>query len=383
MTESETVCRGAEETAVCRQVTIIIPCYQPDEKLLGTLRDLIGLGFDDIIVVNDGSDADKHVYFERARELPGVTLLEHPVNRGKGAALRTAIGWFIENRPDRAGAVTADADGQHRPVDILACAESMIRFGDKLILGVRDFSLPHVPKRSRTGNRITSGVFRVLCGLKISDTQTGLRALPAAILPDMMKVEGDRYEYETNMLLALKTYGIDYREEKIETVYLEENKSSHFRPVRDSIRIYSLILKYVASSTAATVIDLLVFYLLQRFFAPVLTGFFGQIDTIVCTVIARAVSTLVNFFLNRNVVFRSDAPVGKTILKYYALAIPVMLVSGGSVTLLRRLFGAERALIITLIKCVIDTVLYFLNFRIQRAWVFASKPDGKPGVSKN
>ena len=361
-----------ENRGACGQVSIIIPSYQPDEKLLSTIDGLLELGFDDIILVNDGSDEDKHVYFERARELPGVTLLEHPVNRGKGAALKTAIAWFVGNRPDRAGVVTADADGQHRPADILACAEKMLEEGDKLILGSRDFSLPGVPKRSRTGNRITSTVFRVLCGLKISDTQTGLRALPASILPYMLKVDGNRYEYETNMLLALKTYGIGHCETKIETVYIEDNKSSHFRPVRDSIRIYSLILKYLASSTAATLIDLLAFYLLQKFLAPSLTGFLAGIDTLFCTILARTLSTLVNFVLNRRVVFKSEVPVLKTLLRYYALAIPVMLVSGGSVTLLRRLFGAAMPSVITLIKAVIDTILYFVNFRVQRAWVFAA-----------
>ena len=349
---------------------MIIPSYQPDEKLIATLKGIYELGFDDVIVVNDGSDPDKQKYFDEAVSL-GATVLVHPRNRGKGAALRTAFAWFIENRKDREGAVTADADGQHRPADILACAEKMLAEGDKLVLGVRDFSQPDVPKRSRTGNRITSLSFLIFCGLRISDTQTGLRAFPAAILPDMLKVDGDRYEYETNMLLSLKGYGIGHCEQKIETVYIEENKSSHFRPVRDSIRIYSLILKFVASSTLATVIDLGAFYLLQKFLAPVLPGLLGKADTIVCTAIARFISTLVNFVLNRRVVFKSELPVGRTLARYYALAIPVMLVSGGSVTLLRKLLGAGGAFIITCIKCVIDTTLYFVNFRVQRVWVFA------------
>ncbi len=349
---------------------MIVPSYQPDEKLIATLKGIYDLGFDDVIVVNDGSDADKQKYFDEAASL-GAAVLVHPRNRGKGAALRTAFAWFLENRKDRDGAVTADADGQHRPADILACAEKMLAEGDKLVLGVRDFSQPDVPKRSRAGNRITSLSFLIFCGLRISDTQTGLRAFPASILPDMLKVDGDRYEYETNMLLSLKGYGIGHCEQKIETVYIEENKSSHFRPVRDSIRIYSLILKFVASSTLATVIDLGAFYLLQKFLAPVLPGLLGKADTIVCTVIARVISTLVNFALNRKVVFKSELPVGRTFARYYALAIPVMLVSGGSVTLLRKLLGARGAFIITCIKCVIDTTLYFVNFRVQRAWVFA------------
>lgn len=357
------------ENSAARKVTVIVPSYQPDEKLEKVVCGLEEMGFDDIIVIDDGSSPEKKCFFPKPQEHPAMTLLVHPVNRGKGAALKTAFDYFLKNREGRAGVVTADGDAQHRPEDILACSERMISEGEKLVLGVRDFSLPHVPKRSRRGNRITSAVFLILCGLKISDTQTGLRAIPACHLTSLLKVDGDRYEYETNMLLAMKGNGIRYCEEKIETVYIEENQTSHFRPVRDSLRIYSLILKYVFSSIAATVIDLVAFYLLMTFLAPHL----GVAQEMICTVIARAISSLSNFALNRRVVFRSHESVFKTMLKYYALAIPVMLVSGGSVTLFSRLLSATAPWLVTVIKVIVDTILYFVNFRIQREWVFSEK----------
>ena len=366
---------SSEITDAEKRVTVIVPSYQPDEKLLRVVTGLEALGFDDIIVVNDGSSEDKKPIFDEAASHPAVTLLIHPQNRGKGAALRTAFTWFSENRPDREGVVTADGDAQHLPADILACAKRMLEEKDKVVLGVRDFSQSNVPKRSRSGNRITSAVFLILCGLRISDTQTGLRAIPSSLIPTMLKVTGDRYEYETNMLLAFKTYHIEYSEQKIETVYIEENQTSHFRPVRDSIRIYSLILKYVASSALSTLIDLLAFYLLQKFLAPVFGGVFAATDALVCTVIARAISTVTNFFLNKEVVFRSDLPVGRTIVRYYLLAIPVMIVSGTTLILLKRWLGADHPFILTLLKAVVDTILYFLNFRIQREWVFAAKKE--------
>ena len=357
-----------------KKVSVIIPSYQPDEKLMKVVNGLEELGFDDIIIIDDGSDENHKAPFDEARTHKSVTVLVHEHNRGKGAGLRTAFDFCVNNRRDKIGIVTADGDAQHRPEDILACAKLMAEKEDQLILGVRDFSLPHVPKRSRMGNRITSTVFLLLCGLKISDTQTGLRALPLSMLPDMLTVKGDRYEYETNMLLAMKTFNIRHSECKIETVYIEENQTSHFRPFRDSMRIYSLILKFVASSLAATLLDLLLFWLLTQFLATSLRESLADIAvTVICTVIARIVSSSFNFIINRKVVFKSDIPVGITLAKYYAVAVPIMLTSGGLVYLLKNLLGTSVPVLVTLIKMLVDTALYFVSFRMQREWVFAKK----------
>lgn len=361
-------------TAAQKRVTVIVPSYEPDEKLMRVVTGLEEAGFDDIIVVDDGSSEENKKNFPKPEEHPGLTLLVHPKNRGKGAALRTAFAWFRDNRPDRAGVVTADGDAQHRTEDILACSERMLAEENKLILGVRDFSLPHVPKRSRLGNRITAGAFRILFGMKISDTQTGLRAIPRDYILDMLEIKGDRYEYETNMLLGLKDMGLGLAEQTIETVYIEENQTSHFRPVRDSIRIYSLMLKYLASSLFSTLVDLIAFYLLTKFLGPHLPLWCNEF---VCTAIARITSATCNFILNKRVVFGNKDDVGKTLLRYTALAVPVMLTSAGCVKLLKWLFGATYPIVVTLIKMLVDTILYFVNFRFQRAWVFAKRKEDK------
>jgi glycosyltransferase involved in cell wall biosynthesis len=356
------------EKSFAHRVTVVIPSYQPDEKLCRVVKELEEVGFDDIIVINDGSSPEKSVFFPDPSEHPAVTLLEHKVNRGKGAALKTAFAYFLENRPDREGVVTADGDAQHRPSDVLACAEAML-CSDAPVLGARDFSLPHVPRKSRAGNRITSAVFFLLCGLRISDTQTGLRAIPTRFLDVLCEVNGDRYEYETNMLLEMKRLHVSWREQKIETVYIDENQTSHFRPFWDSVRIYSLILKFVFSSGCSAIVDILAFYLLKKFLSPLLPFF----PVLIPTVIARTVSSVTNFSINRRVVFRSGESVLKTCLKYYALAIPVMLISAGSVRGLSELIGDDAPAFVTLLKMLVDTVLYFINFRVQREWVFAPK----------
>ena len=147
-------------------ISVVLPSLDPDEKLAAVIDGLLEYGFQDIILVNDGSKPENLHYFETAATHPEVHLLHHEVNRGKGAALKTAFQWFVENRPDAAGVVTVDGDNQHHPEDTRHCSEEMMKTG-KVILGCRDFGLSHVPQRSRMGNRITCTVFKVLCGMTI------------------------------------------------------------------------------------------------------------------------------------------------------------------------------------------------------------------------
>lgn len=367
------------------RISVVLPSLDPDEKLTAVIDGLLEYGFSDIILVNDGSRPEcLHFFTDAAQAHPEVHLLNHEVNRGKGAALKTAFAWFLENRPDALGVVTVDGDNQHHPADTRSCCEHMLSSG-RVTLGCRDFSLPQVPPRSRMGNRITSMVFRLFCGIRLSDTQTGLRAIPRDALPLLSQVAGERYEYETNMLLAMKTNGLAFDEVKIRTVYIEENKGSHFHPVRDSWRIYKLILAhffhYALSSLTSSAIDLALFSLLER----LLSGALGGLAlTAAATVIARVVSSLCNFFLNKRVVFRSGISTGKAMARYYALAVPMMaaqaLLTQGVFSLLHL---RETGLLHTLVYAVVMTVLYFVGYSIQRRWVFADHPKTTPRGNEN
>ena len=234
-----------------KNVTVVLPSLDPDEKLGAVIDGLLEYGFSDIVLVNDGSKEENLHYFTEAAQHPQVTLLHHPHNLGKGAALKTAFRYVLENRPESAGVVTVDGDNQHHPEDTRNCTLHMLETG-RLTLGVRDFSLPEVPARSRFGNRTTSLVFKIFVGLSIDDTQTGLRAIPRRDLEALTEISGERFEYETNMLLAMKEQGIPFDQVKIRTVYIEENKSSHFRAIRDSWRIYKLILAHFFMYTASS-----------------------------------------------------------------------------------------------------------------------------------
>ncbi len=359
---------------------VILPSLNPTDKLCAVVDGVIEAGFGCIIVVDDGSAPEFKEPFRIAAEKPQVTVLTHEVNLGKGAGLKTAFTHLIEKRPDIIGAVTADGDGQHLAKDIVACAEAVDVHPGTLIMGCRNFDLPHVPPKSKSGNKITSGIFRILCGIVLSDTQTGLRAMGRDLFGKMLEIGGERYEYETNMLLELHSAGVAYTEVEIETVYEDNNSGSHFRPIRDSARIYKLIFahvfrrlfrffKYLLSSGASAAVDLLAFWLLHM----LLGGILGKAAVVVCTALARAISSFVNFNLNKSLVFNSNGSYGRTMVKYYILCVVQLCVSAGLVELLGRLFSTETSWLLTVLKAVVDTCLFFVSYRIQKAWVFKTK----------
>ena len=346
-------------------ITIVLPSLDPDEKLNMVVQGLLSVGFSDIVIVNDGSDAAHMAPFEEAAKHPEVTVLTHETNRGKGRALKTAFSYIVENRKECLGVVTVDGDNQHTAKDIKACAEKMVETGG-VVFGCRNFDLPNVPKHNRMGNKITSMVLRIFCGIKLSDTQTGLRAIPAKYLELMTTVRGERFEYETEMIFALKRDRIPFHEVTIETVYIEENKSTHFHPVRDSFRIYGIILSFMFSSAASCVIDYLIFTILVFFLEDKVTRWKRLLFAVLP---ARAVSSLFNFTLNRKAVFRSEAPMKQTMLRYYTLCVIQTALSYGGVFLLSTLLDAGSALEVWL-KVIVDIVLFMISFRVQQRWVF-------------
>ena len=360
------------------KISVVLPSLDPDEKLIAVVDGLLEYGFSHIILVNDGSKEENlHYFTDLAAQHPEITLLHHEVNKGKGAALKNAFNWFLQNRPEGFGVITVDGDNQHHPEDTRACCYHMMESGHTT-LGCRDFNQEDVPARSSFGNKMTSMIFKVFVGMTISDTQTGLRAIPRDVLEQLVDVYGDRFEYETNMLLAFKQKGIPFDEVKIRTVYIDENKSSHFRVIHDSWRIYKLILahffRYTVSSVVSAVVDTVTYSLLSWLLSSVLQGF---ALTAAAGVGARVISSLLNFFMNQKLVFRTNVSTGKAMLRYYCLALPQMaaqvLLTQGVYTL----FGiADSATgLRTVIYAVVMTVLYFLSYVIQQRWVFAPQKN--------
>lgn len=361
-------------------VTVILPSLDPDEKLNLVVTGLLAEGFTDIVVVNDGSHEDHLQPFRDAAAHPEVTVLVHEVNKGKGRAMKTAFAWCLEHRPEIDGVVTVDGDNQHKPEDVRACAEAMVREPDKVWLGVRDFSLKQVPLRSKLGNTLTRGIMKLACGVSVSDTQTGLRAIPARYLPLMCQIPGERYEYETQMLLSLRSAGVGIAEKVIQTVYIDENQTSHFNTLRDSWKIYRIIfrhmfrslvsfLKFSASSILCFLLDNGLFTLLNVcVFASLADG----ARNYAATYGARLVSSVVNYSLNRELVFRSRSSRARSIGRYFLLAVLQAGVSAGLLFLLARLFHAS-GMGETLVKMGVDLCLFLASYQLQKRWVFKAK----------
>ena len=232
-----------ERSAVLRDLAIVLPSLDPDQKFDAVVRGLAEAGFAHIVIVDDGSDEQHQLPFQRAEAYPACTVLHHGVNKGKGRALKTAFAHVHRELPDAQGVITIDGDGQHLLEDIIACGERMLSEGDKVVLGCRDFDQPGVPPRSVAGNKTTSRMFRLFYGIRLSDTQTGLRAIPSCYLERFEQIEGERFEYETNMLLEMKRRKIAFVEQPIATVYDEEDYSSHYNAVKDSWRIFRIMFK--------------------------------------------------------------------------------------------------------------------------------------------
>ncbi len=349
-----------------QQVSIIIPSLSPDDKLLSLLGDLREAGFSHIVVVNDGSSADYNRYFVAAREEYGCTVLTHAVNQGKGRALKTAFNYLLSECPDCQAAVTVDSDGQHRIHDIRRVAQETLDHPDALVMGCRDFSdnNPDIPPRSRFGNRTTSRVLRLLCGITLSDTQTGLRGVSAGAMRRFMTTKGERFEYEMNMILDAHEHKMPLIEVPIDTVYIEENRTSHFNPLKDSLRIYAVFSKFILASASSFVVDIVLYTLFLALVGK--TTIIPTQAIVISSVLARILSALFNFAVNKKSVFKSQGNTTRHLWRYALLCVCQMALSAWGTAQLYAMLKIHS----TLLKLVVDTVLFLLSFRIQRGWVF-------------
>lgn len=355
---------NAVEPATAMQPVVIIPAYEPSAALPPLVQDLLSRGVERVIVVDDGSSQACAPLFEQLRTMPGVAVLHHARNMGKGRALKTAFNHLLVEHPDCPGAVTADADGQHLAVDILRVLREMHSRPGTLVLGSRNFKTDDVPLRSRLGNRATLGVFRFFTGLGLGDTQTGLRGIPATFLPRLLSVRPEGYDFELEMLILAARSGLPIHEVPITTVYLDGNATSHFNPLLDSFKVYFVFLRFSALSLATAAIDYTIFAIMA-----LLTG---HILLAIC--LARLGAGVFNFTLAKSWVFKSRGEVRQEALRYAGLVAVLMAFSYTMTVAL----NAGIGLPLLLAKAVSELLLFVLSFAFQRQCVFAGPRQEGP-----
>jgi len=341
---------------------IIIPVYQPNHLLIKLVDDLFALNLKNLLIIDDGSKAEFAPIFATL-ESKGCTVLHHDINMGKGAAIKTGILYAYQTFPDIFGYVTCDADGQHQPHDILNISNTLDTHPDSLILGSRDFSSPDVPKKSRMGNRFSSFYFKLTTGITCHDTQTGLRGIPKALTPLALTIKENRYDYEMTFLTTVAKSGHTIIMTPISTVYLDSNSSSHFRPFVDSVRIYKEPIKFALSSLLCAGVDIGLFTLLTILLESSLIKVIFM-----ATLIARIASGILNFLLNRRWSFRNTNPIKRQFVRYLALYLAQLGLSFAFVSLLSFI-----PIHLTLIKLLVDSLLFMGSFFIQKNWVFSTK----------
>ncbi|NLA32767.1 MAG: glycosyltransferase family 2 protein, partial [Mollicutes bacterium] len=264
-----------------KDIAIIIPIYNPDLGITKKFIEEAEKEFNNLIIIDDGCNEEFKDFFKSFKR---HTVLTHHVNQGKGRAIKTAFNYILNEMPNIKGSVVADCDGQHSVKDIKKVAEALLKNPHKLVLGVRDFTSKDVPPRSKFGNKITINVFKIFLGLTISDTQTGLRGYSDILMPIFLKTKGERYEYETNMLIECQELDIPILEVKIRTIYIENNKTSHFNPIKDSIIIYKLFIKYILSAISSFILDIILFSIFLLLTEKILLS----------TILARIISSIYN-----------------------------------------------------------------------------------------
>ena len=216
---------------------IVIPSLNPDNKLIKLVKELQVANLNNILIVDDGSSSQ-----DIFNQLNDCIIIHHDINKGKGEALKTAFREADKYFKNITGYITCDSDGQHTVEDIKKISDNL---KEDIILGVRDFSGKNVPSRSRFGNRFSSLFYYLSTGYKLSDTQTGLRGIPYKYKKLSLETKGSRFEYEMNFLNNVAMNNIKIDTIPIKTIYLNKNKGSNFKTIRDSYFVFKDLFDYI------------------------------------------------------------------------------------------------------------------------------------------
>ena len=341
-------------------LVILIPSFNPNQKLLTLVMELSQLKWNEIIIINDGSSNESLQFFDKLKNINNVRVITHAVNLGKGAALKTGIKYVKNKKIKIDGLITVDSDGQHLIEDIIKVAQSTRNRENDVIFGVRSFK-EDTPFRSKFGNNITKYLLYIFNGISINDSQTGLRYLPVSTFSKLLKLPGNKYEYELECLFALRDLGHNITQIQINTIYIDENSGSHFRPIIDSAKIYLVFAKFSLSSLLSFGLDITIFSIFLWYFDSIFSA----------TIIARIISGIFNFTINRSIVFQSNKSKNLVIqsIKYFILWVFIAMISG----LIVSSFQGGDAYMIIPFKIFVDLLLFLITFYVQKTFIFRTK----------
>ncbi len=354
-----------------KKFIVIIPSYEPERNFVNYAKRVLTRA-DKLIVVNDGSNSSFDAIFNKIAKMENAVVINYQPNHGKGYALKQAFDYCVKNFDKNDIIVTADCDGQHKLNDVFHVFNVTSEHPEGIILGSRDFEQKNVPKRSKAGNKNIRRIFKFFYGIKLNDTQTGLRGFSVGMAEKFLTVKGDRFEYEMAQLIYAKKKNIPIYETPITTVYPDEPKDhkSHYRAFRDSMRVLGVTLKnlnwYMISSAVSAVLDVVIFWLLAQVVFKNTTA----VNSLIATVTARVCSSVVNFIFNWKFVFGGASK--KSIVKYYILWLCQLGASYGIVILFGNVIGWN----LVAVKVVGDILLALLSYQIQCNWVFTSTKKG-------
>lgn len=353
---------------------LLIPIYQPSELVLPFLKSFSKDDFDEFICVNDGSEEQYDDIWKKVEEETLFKVLSYKGNKGKGFALKTGFRYIKENL-DVDYVITADGDGQHCYEDIIRIREAAQEHEGDLVIGVRDFT--NIPKKSKSGNVWSARYFKLATGKKLTDVQTGLRAIHKDMFEACLYSVGSRYEYEMNFLMEIAR-NFPIIELPIQTIYLNNNADSHFRPVADSLRFLITPILYLFVSVSAWGIDCAVFAILEHtaFIGP------GLFELLYMVLIARSFSAPYQFFLLRYLVFHTRGKLRENAFKYFILAFVSAFGSWGLIWFFNYYLKGIGLGMLVYVKMLVDFILGVIKYFINLAIIFANKHFHRKNVSK-
>lgn len=336
---------------------VIIPLYCENIKTVDLVSRLCALGADNIIVVNDGGRLSEE--FRTSLMSMGCHFVEFSENQGKGKSIRAGLRYAHDKLYNIKGYITVDADGQHRAEDVMKVSRALELRPDTLILGKRDLKHSDVPVYMRFFKAVTSGYFKIITGVKCEDPLTGLRGIPACLYSLFIETKGDRYDYEMNCLTRCADRKVPIYTVTVLPRYFP-NQPSNYNLFKDTYLIFITPLRFATASLGCSMIDILMFTLLTYLLPADMF-----LSVAIATILSRLVSGGINFAINRKVIFKDGGKASRQVRRYCILFFGIMLSSMTIVSLLSFI-----GIAVTLIKIAVDTLLWAVNYTLQRKWVF-------------